>query len=642
MAESKILETDQSHATANSTLQLSPGTYQPKWIHYEETGLDDYLRDNGFSIFDIRLSVKLGHYDIYEVLVDKNSIKNLGKLFDLHEPFHKDSPLVHEEGEVEALRITYHAYKAKKAEGLSPAEEAAWNCRVEQHFKPRLPELDMETLKLVELNVKMEQQVDPMEIIRFFPIPIINNLRKDSTLRYFPRWKNEILRIRRDLDKESIVNGLKRDGYRIMIKSTNLSLDHFKAYLETSSTLYMADAYREPQVQLLCDQVIQELEWSKATVSLEFASFVHAEGGESSATNAPLSSGDQTFQYQINPTLAHYIVQYPQQYYSLSQPYLNPYNIGPPMSVTQYPPSTETIDSVTTINGIRGINNFDQQETSLDTLETYRQSIISALSLTREGQLENASILLRQWTGWLIKNAKDLGLHLDDPTRIVEYRILWQNLNFSWLALFQKQWDVMSGSVEWRASIIGEKLLFCGICKSATLKMVKRLAEPSQSLSNARHAQENCFETPDYSEVNRAQMAFPNANLFGLPWDEGVSSQTGNNENEASMNEGVPADKVTSSPSGQPAQIVQEISAHQPQPVHHADLEYPPAAQPMMPNLYIHGGFSGKALRMQILYKAIQRFFLSITSSAELSAKRASRDTPSRAANTMAPAASFA
>lgn len=73
------------------------------------------------------------------------------------------------------------------------------------------------------------------------------------------------------------------------------------------------------------------------------ASFVHAQGGESSATNAPLSSADQSFQYQINPTLANHIVQYSQQYDSLSQPYLNPYNIGPLMSVTQYPPSTEII-----------------------------------------------------------------------------------------------------------------------------------------------------------------------------------------------------------------------------------------------------------------------------------------------------------
>jgi hypothetical protein len=73
------------------------------------------------------------------------------------------------------------------------------------------------------------------------------------------------------------------------------------------------------------------------------ASVVHAQGGESSPTNAPLSSGDQSFQYQVNPTLADYIVQYPQQHYSFSQPYLNPYNIAPQMSVTQYPPYTENI-----------------------------------------------------------------------------------------------------------------------------------------------------------------------------------------------------------------------------------------------------------------------------------------------------------
>ncbi|CRG92863.1 hypothetical protein PISL3812_09936 [Talaromyces islandicus] len=145
MAENKILKTDQSHATANSTLQLSSGTYQPKWIPYEETGLDDYLRDNGFSIFDICLSVKLGDYKIYEVLVHENGIGDLGKLFKFLEPFHKDSLLVHEKGQVEAFRITYHSYKtykANKAGGLSPAEEEACNCRLEQ-FKPRLPELDM-------------------------------------------------------------------------------------------------------------------------------------------------------------------------------------------------------------------------------------------------------------------------------------------------------------------------------------------------------------------------------------------------------------------------------------------------------------------------------------------------------------------
>jgi hypothetical protein len=71
------------------------------------------------------------------------------------------------------------------------------------------------------------------------------------------------------------------------------------------------------------------------------ASFVHAQRGEFSSTNTVLASGDQYFQYQDNPTLGNYIVQNPQQYYSFSQPYLNPYNITPHLNVPQHPPSME-------------------------------------------------------------------------------------------------------------------------------------------------------------------------------------------------------------------------------------------------------------------------------------------------------------
>lgn len=92
---------------------------------------------------------------------------------------------------------------------------------------------------------------------------------------------------------------------------------------------------------------------------------------------------------------------------------------------------------------------------------------------------------------------------------------------------------------------------------------------------------QNIFAPDDYSEVNGPQMAFLNANLFELPRDEEVSSQIRNNANEVSMSEGAPADKVTLLPSGPPAQLVQEMSAHQSQRGYHAVVGYPPGAQPM-------------------------------------------------------------
>lgn len=139
-----------------------------------------------------------------------------------------------------------------------------------------IPDGKTDIIEPLELEIKKKQNVDPVSTCRFFPIPVIETLPEYSELRAFHKWKNTLLGLRGDLSTNAIVNGLERHGYRFEIGSLELRSDQesettnaFKVYLRRSSMLYMANIYGEPQVQLLCANMIQELERKKVTVLWE-------------------------------------------------------------------------------------------------------------------------------------------------------------------------------------------------------------------------------------------------------------------------------------------------------------------------------------------------------------------------------------
>ncbi|KAJ6171520.1 hypothetical protein N7470_000587 [Penicillium chermesinum] len=73
----------------------------------------------------------------------------------------------------------------------------------------------------------------------------------------------------------------------------------------------------------------------------------------------------------------------------------------------------------------------------------YQQALRSTFDHTREGRLVEASRPLLELSEWLVTNARNLGILYDDhltyPTRLE----LWKDFNICWLAVCQKQKELI-------------------------------------------------------------------------------------------------------------------------------------------------------------------------------------------------------
>ncbi|KAJ5600321.1 hypothetical protein N7450_001388 [Penicillium hetheringtonii] len=72
----------------------------------------------------------------------------------------------------------------------------------------------------------------------------------------------------------------------------------------------------------------------------------------------------------------------------------------------------------------------------------YQRALRSTFDHTRAGRLVEASRSLLEISGWLVANARDLGILRDDHLLYPERLQLWNDFNLCWLAVCQKQKDL--------------------------------------------------------------------------------------------------------------------------------------------------------------------------------------------------------
>ncbi|KAF9239042.1 hypothetical protein DTO012A7_9398 [Penicillium roqueforti] len=137
-------------------------------------------------------------------------------------------------------------------------------------------------------------------------------------------------------------------------------------------------------------------------------------------------------------------------------PYLNaqlqPYNQADPMA---RPNTTQTFsapvsDFAAICSGSMNRVDQPQQESqpsdqpSLDeAIGRYQRILCHTFDQTRAGRLVEAGGSLLEISEWLVTNARELGLLHDDNTHYSERLKLWSEFNLCWLAICQKQKDLM-------------------------------------------------------------------------------------------------------------------------------------------------------------------------------------------------------
>lgn len=82
----------------------------------------------------------------------------------------------------------------------------------------------------------------------------------------------------------------------------------------------------------------------------------------------------------------------------------------------------------------------------------YQSELYEVFQSIESGSLANAGELLLRVSKWLLSKAVDLGLTLDNKDLHADRIQLWNDFNCAWLALFQKQKDLMESSLIHRPS----------------------------------------------------------------------------------------------------------------------------------------------------------------------------------------------
>ncbi|CAI7654146.1 unnamed protein product [Penicillium glandicola] len=137
-------------------------------------------------------------------------------------------------------------------------------------------------------------------------------------------------------------------------------------------------------------------------------------------------------------------------------PYLNaqiqPYNQPGPMARPNTTQSFSTTISDFAV-GSGSMNRLDQPQTepqqqldqpSLEeAIGRYQRILRRTFDQTRAGRLVEAGGSLIEISEWLVTNARDLGLLHDDSIQYSDRLKLWSEFNLCWLAICQKQKDLM-------------------------------------------------------------------------------------------------------------------------------------------------------------------------------------------------------
>ncbi|KAJ5375477.1 hypothetical protein N7517_007483 [Penicillium concentricum] len=130
---------------------------------------------------------------------------------------------------------------------------------------------------------------------------------------------------------------------------------------------------------------------------------------------------------------------------------LQPYNQPGPMARPNTTQSfSEPISDFTVGSG--SMNRLDQPQTESqqsdqpsleEAIGRYNRILRRTFDQTRAGRLVEAGGSLLEISEWLVTNARDLGLLHDDSIQYSDRLKLWSEFNLCWLAICQKQKDLM-------------------------------------------------------------------------------------------------------------------------------------------------------------------------------------------------------
>ncbi|KAJ5778955.1 hypothetical protein N7457_006675 [Penicillium paradoxum] len=139
-------------------------------------------------------------------------------------------------------------------------------------------------------------------------------------------------------------------------------------------------------------------------------------------------------------------------------PYLNaqlqPYNQPNPMARPNTTQSFSAPISDFTVIGSGSMNRLDQsqlepqnqpsdQPSLEEAIGRYQGILRRTFDQTRAGRLVEAGESLLEISEWLVTNARDLGLLHDDSVHYSDRLKLWNDFNICWLAICQKQKDLI-------------------------------------------------------------------------------------------------------------------------------------------------------------------------------------------------------